>query len=86
VLALIAVVTPRRYLAAAFALRITLRYGVAALGATASGVPTSGLVGLGMIACAGVGVALVVRGRAIEAALFPVLGAPVEGATSPASS
>lgn len=82
VLALIAIVTPRRYTAAAFALLITLRYGVAALGATASGVPTSGLVGLGMVACAAVGVALVVRGRAIEGALFPMLGAPVEGRTA----
>jgi hypothetical protein len=82
VLALIAIVTPRRYTAAAFALLITLRDAVTVVGSTASGVPTSGVVGLGMVACAAVGVALVGRGRAIEAALFPALAAPVEARTA----
>lgn len=81
-LALIATVTPRRGAAAVFALWITLRFALTTLATIGSDLPPSWLVALGTMGCAAAGAALLARGRAIEAALFPS-GAEAQRAALP---
>ena len=69
-LALIAGVVPRRYAPGIFALWFLLRRLVTTLPAMGTDVPARRFIVVGTIGCVAFGVALLSRGRAIEAARF----------------
>jgi hypothetical protein len=69
-LALIASVAPRRYAPAVFALWITIRLLVTTLATLGSDVPAAWVIAVGTIGCVISAAALLVRGRATDAARF----------------